>query len=217
MAIFDTGAGGKQNLKFVTAEADSILEGYVGADAKGKPREGVFTIEEQILQQEAHIAEINDMIAAKALPTLNFITAGASQILAGYAGANAKGEKVEGLHQCFEGYEIGMVSSGTISANGTTNVNVTLASEKRPKVVLTFACYQDKLTINDTEKTITGIDTQFGVGITVDDMVEFEGQHYSGNTRRHKAIITNTGFRIECKNTGTSSTNGYYCDWIAFY
>lgn len=42
MAIFDTGAGGKQNLKFITASAEQILEGYVGADAKGKPVEGAM-------------------------------------------------------------------------------------------------------------------------------------------------------------------------------
>ena len=186
MAIFDTGAGGKQNLKFITAGAEHILEGYVGADAKGKPKEGEFSIESQLIEQETRIAAIKELLS-------------------------------ETVFQTFRGFESGKVFTGAISIGGTVNTSVTLASSKRPKVVLSFACYQDKLTINTADKSIGGISTYFGVGITVDRLVAFEGQHYTDNTRRHKAIINDDGFTLECKNLGTSLTAGYYCDWIAFY
>ena len=148
---------------------------------------------------------------------LSFVTASAEQILAGFIGADGEGEPIEGVHRCMEGFESGMVFTGTIAAGGTVNTSVTLACGKRPKVVLTTACFKDKLTIDANANTISGIDGQVGVGITADGVAAFEGRHYDFNVRRHKAIINDTGFVIECQNLGTSQTGGYYCDWIAFY
>ncbi len=148
---------------------------------------------------------------------LSFVTASAEQILAGFIGADAEGEPIEGEHRCLQGFESGMVFTGTIAAGGTVNTSVTLACGKRPKVVLTTACFKDKLTIDANANTISGIDGQVGVGITADGVAAFEGRHYDFNVRRHKAIINDTGFVIECQNLDTSQTGGYYCDWIAFY
>ncbi len=148
---------------------------------------------------------------------LSFVTASAEQILAGFIGADGEGEPIEGVHRCMEGFESGMVFTGTIAAGGTVNTSVTLACGKRPKVVFTTACFQDKLTIDASANTISGIDGAVGVGVTADGVAAFEGRHYTGNARRHKAIINDTGFVIECQNLGTSQTGGYYCDWIAFY
>lgn len=214
VAFFNAGGA---DTSFVTATEDTILEGYKGANIEGEPIDGTFTLEEQLNAQESKIADIKSLLDSKALPSLDFITAGAAQIVEGYIGSTTTGKPTVGTHTCFNSFESGVVSLGSVSANGSTTSNVTLASGKRPKVVLavaatsssTFSVDESAMTINNQSSNHAAI------AIVCDGVATFDGTMNSGN-QKCKVSINDTGFKLQVVNDRTTAMNGH-CDWIAFY
>lgn len=91
---------GGADTSFVTATADTILESYTGISKDGEPLPGTFSLEAEMTAHESKIDEIKALLASKALPNLNFITAGAAQIREKYVGSDVNGNPVYGTRTC---------------------------------------------------------------------------------------------------------------------